>query len=257
MSAQEGVVVMVVEDEPLARRGVCRAVSGVRGIAQIVESASGPDAVEQIVRLQPDLVILDISLPGFDGFEVIRRVGAVMPPVVFLTAYDAYAIRAFEVSAVDYVLKPYALNRLQAAVQRALARRHDQDAIRAFQALALRGGAPRASSSFLRRIVATAGKRGVVIPVDDISWIEADDYCLRVHTPTLSATVRETLDAMTQQLDPAAFVRAHRTALVRLDAVQGLTRSERAMWLILKDGTQVPVARSRMRLVVQALEGRA
>src|SRR5690349_14006071 len=181
-----GVRVLIVDDEPLARRGLRRAVMKVPRVAAVTECANGLEAVAAIAADAPALVVLDVQMPGLDGLEVVRRVGAdAMPPAVFVTAHDAYAVRAFELAAVDYVLKPYTEGRLRAAVERGLDRSTERGAAQTLHRLltALEHRSPAASPSpteslagggFLRRILATAGRRGVVIPVDEILWISAD-----------------------------------------------------------------------------------
>jgi two-component system LytT family response regulator len=229
------------------------------------------EAVAAIAADAPSLVVLDVQMPGLDGLEVVRRVGPdVMPPAVFVTAHDAYAVRAFELAAVDYVLKPYTEGRVRAAVERGLDRLAERGAAetlhRLMSALAdtPTAGAPAGGVStaatltggqFLRRILATAGRRGVVIAVEEILWVSADDYCATIVTAAGRSAVRESLADLERRLDPEQFIRVHRSAIVRLGAVRGVRRDERGGRLELSDGTLVPVSRSRLRAVIAALGG--
>ena len=262
----DGARVLIVDDEPVARLGLRRALAKVPRVASVAECANGLEAVAAIAANAPDLVVLDVQMPGLDGLEVVRRVGAdAMPPAVFVTAHDAYAVRAFELAAVDYVLKPYTEGRVRAAVERGLDRLNERGAARTLHRLleALGTAAPNAEArvaslsggGFLRRILATAGRRGVVIPVDDILWIGADDYCATINTTAGKSVVRESLGELERRLDPDHFIRIHRSAIVRLGAVRGVRRDERGGWLELLDGSVVPVSRSRLRAVVKALGG--
>jgi two-component system LytT family response regulator len=259
--------VLIVDDEPVARRGLRRALAKVSRVGLITECGNGVDAVAAITQNPPELVVLDVQMPGLDGLEVVRRVGPdAMPPAIFVTAYDAYAIRAFELAAVDYVLKPYTEGRVRAAVERGLDRVTERGAARTLHRLLetirtppLRStpnpAAPLTGGGFLRRILATAGRRGVVIPVEEILWISADDYCATLVTAAGRSVVRESLAEVERRLDPEQFVRVHRSAIVRIGAVRGVRRDERAGRLELVDGTTVPISRSRIRAVIASLGG--
>jgi two-component system LytT family response regulator len=261
--------VLIVDDEPVARRGLRRALSKIDRIGAIAECANGVETVAAITADPPQLVVLDVQMPGLDGLEVVRRVGAdAMPPAVFVTAHDAYAVRAFELAAVDYVLKPYTEGRVRAAVERGLDRLAERGAAKTLHRLLAAIGdstaaLPAATAStasltgggFLRRILATAGRRGVVIPVEDILWVSADDYCATIVTAAGRSVVRESLADLERRLDPEQFIRVHRSAIVRVGAVRGVRRDDRGGRLQLVDGTFVPVARSRLRAVIAALGG--
>jgi two-component system, LytTR family, response regulator len=262
----DGARVLIVDDEPLARLGLRRALMKMPRVASITECTNGLEAVAAITAAAPDLVVLDVQMPGLDGLEVVRRVGPdAMPPAVFVTAHDAYAVPAFELAAIDYVLKPYTEGRVRAAVERGLDRLTERGAARTLhRLLAALGTAPpnaepRVASlsggGFLRRILATAGRRGVVIPVDDILWIGADDYCATINTAAGKSVVRESLGELERRLDPEQFVRIHRSAIVRLGAVRGIRRDDRGGRLELLDGSVIPVSRSRLKTVVEALGG--
>jgi two-component system LytT family response regulator len=255
--------ILIVDDEPVARRGARRIVDGYRGASVVGESRSGAEAIRFIQSTPPDVVLLDVQMPGVDGFGVLRAIGADrMPAVVFVTAFDDFAVRAFEHAAVDYVVKPYTDERLLQAIDRAIARRAGdraakvQEQLRAL--LASAGGAPSILDAPphapLNRLLVNVGARSIVVPLEDVTWIRADDYCATVFAGGRSFVLRESLNELERRLDPAAFIRVHRSAIVRVEAVQALERvSTGAMHCVLRDGTRVPVSRSRREAVTSAL----
>ena len=266
--------VLIVDDEPVARRGLRRLVSARPDLRVVGESRNGREAVTAIRTLAPDVVLLDLQMPGLDGVGVVRTVGPdAMPPVVFVTAYDDGAVRAFDVSAVDYVVKPFTDARLYQALDRALARRSERRAADAYHALLAALQAPAApnpspspdvgtpeagaeGAAYLTRVLASAGRRTAVVPVADILWIAADDYCVQLVTLTGRYVLRERLTELERRLDPAVFLRVHRSAIVRLDAIRALDRSRDGhLAAILANGTRVPVGRARQHAVLDALSG--
>ena len=227
--------VLVVDDEPLARVGIARLVSAMPGFELAGSAEDGESAVAAIEALQPDLVLLDLQMPGCDGFEVIRRVGpGRMPPVVFVTAYDEFALEAFAVHAIDYVLKPFEDDRLRAALNHA--RRSDAHALRRLVEH--------------QRIEVRTGARVLLVPVAEIDWIEGASYYSMLHAGKEVHLVRETLQSLEDRLGPALFVRVHRSALVQLDRVRELRAGS---VLVLRDGSTVPVSRARRAAVRAAL----
>ncbi len=227
--------VLVVDDEPLARAGMARLVSAMNGFEVAGTAGNGDAAVAAIQTLAPDLVLLDVQMPGCDGFEVIRRVGPErMPAVVFVTAWDEFALKAFEVHAVDYVLKPFEDARLRAALA---------------HARASKGDALRRLVSHERLEVRT-GSRVKLVPIAEIDWIEGASYYSMLHAGKDVHLVRETLQSLEERLGPARFVRVHRSALVQLDRVAELRNGN---VLVLRDGSQVQVSRARRASVRAAL----
>jgi two-component system LytT family response regulator len=201
-------------------------------------------------------------MPGLDGFGVLRAVGVErMPAVVFVTAYDDFAVRAFEHAAVDYVVKPYTDERLLQALDRAMARREGDRAAKVQEQLRSLLGVrhasadtPESTSAPLTRILVTIGSRSVVVQLHDVSWIRADDYCATVFTSGKSYVLRESLADLERRLDPMEFMRVHRSAIVRVAAVHALDRGGTgALHCVLRDGTRVPVSRTRRDAVVAAL----
>src|SRR3712207_5452405 len=198
---------LVVDDEPLARRGIRVRLERAGGVDVIAECANGAEAVDAIRDRQPDLVFLDVQMPGLDGFDVIQEVGAErMPAVVFVTAYDAHALRAFDVHALDYLLKPIDDERFDTAVERARRRIAEREAGAMGRRLA-------AAMSELRdrRILIKDRGRVVIIDEADVDWVEAEGDYVRIHAAGRGHLLRETMSAMADRLDPTHFARIHRS----------------------------------------------
>jgi two-component system, LytTR family, response regulator len=265
--------VLVVDDEPLARSGVADLVRRDPELAVVRECGDGPAAVDAIRSLAPDIVLLDVQMPGMDGFEVLRTIGAErMPAVVFVTAYDRFALRAFDVNAVDYLLKPFEDERFGAAMERAKrAVRQDEVATLARRLAGLldmtgakgpgdashapRSETPAGGSPMLSRIVVKSSGTVLFVRVEDIDWIEAADYYARLHVGPRSHLVRETMAALEQKLDPGRFFRVHRSAIVNLDRVKQLQPYFRGQHVVvLTDGTRLKLNRAR-RERLEALLG--
>lgn len=246
--------VLVVDDEEPARRTLADLLAAEPDVAVVGECSSTRQAIASIRELAPDAVFLDVRMGGGDGFAVIEEVGVErMPAVVFVTAYDAYAVRAFEVQALDYLLKPFDEERLRAAVARAraaaaLAPEELVDRLRA-----LVGSGRAAPGGYARRLRVPSSGRTTIVEAAELDWIGAEDYYARLHTAAGSYLLRESLRSLEERLDPAEFCRVHRSAIVRLDRVRELRPTFRGDAVaVLKDGTRVQVSRSRRA----ELEGR-
>ena len=212
--------VLVTDDEEPARRRLRRLLEAMPNVEVVGEASSGEEAVERIAALAPDLVLLDIQMPVLDGFDVIAAIGAdEMPPVVFVTAYDEYAVRAFEVRALDYLLKPVAPARLRDAIDRVVRRTAERQPPEPRNAgiAALVAGRP------LRRILVHDDHGGAhLVPVESIALARAERNYV-VLTTTLGAfRIRGTIGALADRLDPASFLRVNRSDVVRLDAINKL-----------------------------------
>lgn len=241
--------VLVVDDEPLARSGVADLLARDPELEVVGQCGDGRTAVEAIRTLKPDLVLLDIQMPEMDGFQVIEEVGAErMPAVIFVTAYDQFALRAFEVHALDYLLKPFDDERFLAAVARSKRAMRNQDVGQLSQQLIgllvtrHSGGA----TPYLTRLVVKNAGKVTFVRVDDIDWIEAADYYVRLHVARKSHLLRETMSTLEGQLDPARFFRVHRSAIVNLDRlveIQPYFHGEHV--LVLQDGSKLKLSRSR------------
>jgi len=231
--------VVIVDDEEPARLALRQDLSSLPGVTIVAECANGFEAVKAIGDLHPDVVMLDVQMPKLDGFEVLELIGAEVP-VVFVTAYDEFALRAFEVHAVDYLLKPVARERLGAALDRARVRRAPARPTPA----ALRASA-RPPGARLERIVIRDGAHVHVVPVDAIDYVEAQDDYVAVRSGGRSLLKDQTLGDLEGQLDPRRFVRVHRSFLVnieRLAKVELYAKDSRIA--ILRDGTKIPVSRA-------------
>jgi len=235
--------VLLVDDEPLARKLLRELLAGIAGIEIAGEAASGPDAVEQIRGLQPDLVFLDVQLPALDGFAVLEKAGPSLPAVIFVTAYDDYAVRAFDADALDYLLKPFDAERLARAVERAHARMASHDSAHILQAvrrLAERSEAPEAP----RRIPVHVGGAVRFVEPATIDWIEADGKMVRLHRGKEQLATRQALGDL-EELTGPGFLRVHRSALVNVAAI-----TEVQPWfhgdyvIVLRSGAKVRTGRA-------------
>jgi two-component system LytT family response regulator len=219
---------LIVDDEPLAREGLRLLLAADREIRVVGECANGREAVEAIHRLRPDLVFLDVQMPELDGFGVIASLQPTeLPQVVFVTAYDRYALRAFEVHALDYLLKPFDDERFHDALARAKRR-----------------VAPRSREHTTRLAVKDLG-RIVFLDVAEIQWIEAADYYVQLHVGGQSYLHRESMQSLEARLDPSQFLRIHRSAIVNVQAVKEIRHERRRdLVVVLTCGATLRVARS-------------
>ena len=237
---------LVVDDEAIARERVITLLEREHDVEVVGECSDGEQAVAAIQDQSPDLVFLDIQMPGCDGFGVISAIGADrMPPVVFVTAYDEYAVRAFEVHALDYLLKPFGRDRFQETLQHArvsVERRRAGDLGRRLLALVndIRPEPPQ-----LERLVVRSGGRVFFIRTGDIDWIEAAGNYVRLHLGTESHLFRETMNGIEIRLDPDRFVRIHRSRIVNTERIQELQPSSKGDYLVLlTTGARVPMGRA-------------
>jgi len=239
-----GLTVLLVDDEPPVRAALRQALVGQRDLTVVGEAGDGLAAIVAIEELRPDLVLLDVQMPGCDGFDVLAQVDAqALPIVVFVTAYEQYALRAFEAHAIDYVLKPFDDARLLAAIARArqwLGRRTIPDPNRLSPMLADVAAGRRRD----RFIVKHAGRLRLV-PAAEVHWIEARGNYVHLHHADGTFLLRETIAALATTLDPARFVRVHRSAIVALPEVverERLPGGDHAMRL--RNGATVPLGRA-------------
>ncbi|RKH12522.1 DNA-binding response regulator [Corallococcus sp. CA053C] len=261
--------VLLVDDEPLARRGLKQALARHPDATVCGECRDGREAVTAIREQRPHLVLLDVQMPELDGFGVLREVGAEqMPAVIFITAFDAFAVRAFDVHAVDYLVKPFDDGRFDEALSRARQRLRAGEAAELGRRLAdllsdapPKPAGPQATapspSAFKDRLLVSVGTRAVLVPVADIEWIEADDYCVTLHVDGKAHVLRETLAALEARLDPECFVRIHRSAIVNVACIREVHRpSPTEQVVVLGSGQRLRVSRSRREHLERRL-GRA
>jgi two-component system, LytTR family, response regulator len=272
---------IVCDDEPDAREGILALLARDPQIAVVGQAGTGHEAAALIEEMRPELVFLDIQMPELDGFGALDQIGAENAPVVvFVTAHDEHALHAFDVRALDYLLKPFSDERFGEALQRAKTQvrqrragelveqfaaiidsnlADDGVADRATAAASLQGSdamarAAAPSSPHADRIMVRTTKQVVFIKADDVDWIEADDYYAKLHVAGKAYLIRETMQSLETRLDPKRFARVHRSAIVNLDRIQGLQPYFRgAHVLTLRDGTRLTLSRSRRAAFERAL----
>lgn len=256
-----GFRVLVVDDEPLAMNMVSALVKRDPDVDSVFECRDATSVPDLVARHQPHIVFLDIQMPGMDGLQLARLIDDTGPVVVFITAFSQYAARAFDVSAVDYVMKPFSDQRLADALERAKRRvRERRLGELANQVASLSAeltgvkDAPREApvAAYAPRLAFKTGDRAIVLKVEEIIWLEAEDYYVLVHSTRGRHLVRMPLASLEEKLDPQVFARVHRAAIVNLREVKELDQRE-GSWLVMSDGARVPVSRSRKRRVEELL----
>jgi two-component system LytT family response regulator len=256
--------ILIADDEPLARDCVRLALRGAPDLELLDDCRDGAEAVQAIRRAHPDVVFLDVQMPGIDGFSVIERVGVEhMPEVVFVTAYDTHAIRAFEVHALDYVLKPFENTRLLAALERARERRRSrQDGELARGLAALLGGRsmgdrrpdPHTDPQFVERFTVRQDDRIQFVSAEEVDWIEAEGNYAVLHAGAAAHRIRLTLQAIERQLDPRRFARIHRSTIVNLGQVREIQPWFGGDYIaILQGGRKLRVSRTRAGPLLQPM----
>lgn len=255
--------VLVVDDEPLAREMVVALLKQDPEVEAVLECGEARQVRELISRQQPHIVLLDIEMPEIRGIQIAEAIDDAGPVVIFVTAYSQYATQAFDVNAVDYVLKPFSDERLSEALNRAKRRVRERrlgELANEVASLSAELNAERSASEasaprYMQRLSIKSGERSIVLKAAEIVWVEAEDYYVLVHSTRGRHLVRVPLATLEEQLDPRLFMRVHRAALVNLDSVQELDTSD-GTWLKLTDGSRVPVSRSRRKRVEDALTPR-
>jgi two-component system LytT family response regulator len=245
---------LIVDDEPLARRRIRSLLAAEADVTVAGECANGDEAVAALRAAPADLVFLDVQMPGRGAFDVIRAVGPErMPAVVFVTAYERYAIEAFEVHAVDYLLKPFGPERFRQAVGRARARLRAHDGRRLLPLLA-EAAAPAPASE---RLEVRSSSRITFVRVDDLDYAEAWGNYVRLHCGSERHLMRETMAGLLARLDPRRFVRIHRSTLVNVDRVKEIHALFHGDWeVVLRDGTRLVMTRTHREQAQRLLAGR-
>jgi two-component system LytT family response regulator len=245
---------LIVDDEPLARKRILMFLQDEPDLKVVGECANGTEAIQQIGQLNPNLVFLDVQMPEIDGFDVLRALPAERwPMVIFVTAYNQYAVEAFEVHALDYLLKPFKLARFRQALQRARQKLKAQDVKgqdEQFREWLLAQG----QAIYPSRLTVKSGEHTTFVEVNDVDYIEAAGNYAILHVGATNHILRETLANLEAKLSPKRFLRVSRSAIVNLDrikAVQPATRGEHVV--LLKDGRELPLTRG-VREVQQRLE---
>lgn len=257
--------VLVVDDEPLARERIVRLLTGRPPVREVIEATDGPSAIEAIRTRKPDLMFLDVQMPGVDGFGVLRAVGLEkLPATVFVTAFDAHALRAFEVHAVDYLLKPYDTDRFWAAFRRATETVAMRSVLGAGRKLAsllsdMDEGRPTVEqvvepARHIERIAVRADGRIFFVRPSEVDWCESAGNYVKLHVGRVVHVIRETLSNLEERLDPSAFIRIHRRLIVNVDRIHELQP-----WfggdqiVILKDGSRLRLSRTFREKVAERL----
>ena len=234
---------LVVDDEDLARRRITALVAGDGRLALIGEASNGADALDQVIELRPDIVFLDIQMPELDGLEVVQALDDdALPAIVFVTAYDRYALDAFEVGAVDYLLKPVTEERFRASVDRVVRRLDGQEAPQRLREVEELFKRPR---EYATRLVARRGGRHYFVRTAELEWLEAEGNYLRLHAGGATHLVRLTMKEAEARLDPAQFVRIHRSTIVAIDRIALIETGDTGEYVVTtRDGTRLPASRS-------------
>jgi two-component system LytT family response regulator len=242
MNAGENLRVIIVDDEPLARGVVREYLAGNAGVEIVAECGNGFDAVKAVAELTPDLMFLDVQMPKLDGFEVLELVGRSVP-VIFTTAYDQYALRAFEVHAVDYLLKPFSEERFAEALSRARIRLAGGDAREADVEALVKDARPKQGP--LERVLIRDGAQVHVLPIERIDYVEAQDDYVCFVADGRSYLKDQTMTTVEGQLDPMRFVRVHRSYLLNIERIARVELyAKDSRVAILRDGTRLPVSRA-------------
>jgi len=273
MSDAPSLSVLVVDDEPYARDRLVELLEPRDEVGEIDRASAGDEAVDALRTDDYHLVFLDVQMPEYTGLEVIETIGpSNMPPTIFVTAYDQYALQAFEYAALDYLLKPFDDDRFEEAYQRGLDMRSYQEAEAVadrFQRLIdasdeeiernadrdQNDGAPSDDSSYLQRITIDLPGKVRVIPVEDVRYVTAEDAYVKIHTAEDAYLLRERMHVLEDRLDPSAFARIHRSTIVRLDLIETVTHRSGGDYSVrLESGRRLDVSRSRREDLLDQLE---
>jgi two-component system, LytTR family, response regulator len=242
---------VVADDEVLARQKLRQLLRDEPEIEIVGECASANETVELVRLTKPALLFLDIRMPGMDGFDVVGAIQSEdvpMPAIVFTTAYDQYALRAFEIHAVDYLLKPFTAERLGAAIQRVRERLAGADTV------ARAGGKSRDGAGFTTRIVFKSRGRILFLPVSEIRWIGAEENYVRLCTERETHLLRETMAHLEERLDPHQFLRVHRSYIVNLQFVKEVrTEHDGESSVMMLDGQRIAMSRSYKSRILESL----
>lgn len=252
--SERALTAVVVDDEPPARARLKRMLGELGGVEVVGEAGSVAEALRLLQQVHADLLLLDVQMPGGDGFTLLPLLDP-RPAVVFTTAYDHYAVQAFEASAADYLLKPFRLERLAAAIERVRElHQRPEERVRQLEALIGQLGTP--APRHLERLTVRLGLRHSILRVEDVLWFGAEEKLVFAATGSGRDYVNFTLDELDQRLDPARFFRIHRSAIVALARVASIRPAFAGTWRLQLDdaaATELPVARARARQLRERL----
>jgi two-component system LytT family response regulator len=253
---------LIVDDEALARRTIRELLSDDPLIEIIGECSNGLEAVSFIREQMPDLLFLDIQMPVMNGFETLSQIEvARIPAIIFVTAFDQYALKAFEVHALDYLLKPFTDQRFREALKQAKSQIEMKEVNRLSQSLLALLGEPAGREavetkrkSFLTRFMIKSGGRVAFIKASDVDWIAADDYYIKLHIGSKSHLLRLSMNELEEKLDPKRFLRIHRSTIINFDRVKELQQNPNGEYVVvLKNGTELKLSRNRRERLEQLL----
>ena len=249
---------LIVDDEPLARERVMRFLRDESDIAIIGECGDGNEAIKIIRQQKPDLVFLDIQMPEKNGFEVIKSIDAKsVPAIIFVTAYDQYALQAFDVHALDYLLKPFNRERLHRAVKRALENIENRNRGNLDDRLTSLIADLKAEKKYLERLVVKSVGRVFFLKTDEIDWIEASGNYLKLHVGRESHLIRETMNGIEAKLNPDKFLRIHRSTVVNIDRIKELHPMFSGDYaVILRNGTELTLSRNYRERFIELFENK-
>ncbi len=251
----KNITVLLVDDEPLARKGMRTMLKGSHDIEIIGESADGPQAVKDIVAKKPDLVFLDVQMPGLDGFGVLEKVGLRrMPLTIFVTAYDKHALHAFQVHAIDYLLKPIDTEHLRVALERARAMRQRFETTEMHEKLEHLIAELRTPRAFPPRFFIKSTGRTTIVKSQDIEWCEAEDDYVALYVRGKKHLYSATIGSLESQLDPATFIRIHRSVIVNIDQIRELKPMFNGdQRMLLKNGKELSLSRTYRKKVLETI----
>ncbi|MGD9630269.1 MAG: LytR/AlgR family response regulator transcription factor [Pyrinomonadaceae bacterium] len=250
---------LIVDDEPLARERIKRFLRDEAEMEIIGECGNGKDAIEAINRESPDLVFLDIQMPEKNGFDVIRSLnGSKLPAIVFVTAYDQYALQAFDVHALDYLLKPFTRERIHRAVSRARESIENRRLGNLDERLTSLIADLKSEKKYLERLVVKSTGRVFFLRTDEIDWIEAAGNYVKLHAGRETHMIRETMNGIEAKLDPDKFLRIHRSTVVHIDRIKELHPMFSGDYaVILRDGTELALSRNYRERFLELFENQA
>ncbi len=246
---------LIVDDEVLARRRVRNLLGSDTDVEIVSECVNGREAIIAMETQNPNLVFLDVQMPQINGFDVLEAVGKEqMPLVIFVTAYDKYAMRAFDVHAVDYLLKPFSISRFREAVQHAKNRLQSESKDEITRRIFALLNELKNKASYLERLTVKTNDCVLLIKVADIDWIEAQDKYVRLHVGRESHLLRESISNLETRLDPKKFLRIHRSHIINIDRIQKLeTWFHNEYKVVLRDGTKLIMSRSQRKRLGEIL----
>lgn len=258
-----GIKVLIVDDEPLARDNIRILLGNDAEIEFIAEARNGSEAAEILRENNTDLMFLDIQMPGMNGFEMLSTLSDIeMPVIIFVTAYDNYALQAFQVHAIDYLLKPYsdesffrALNSAKQYIKYKQTYKIDKQLKELLKEFSGAEPAVKSPSKYIQRIAVSVNNKTILIKTDDVDWIESADYYVKVHSCGKSYLLRESMNKLEEQLDPDKFIRIHRSSIVnmeRIKEIEALFNGESIVTL--SEGTKLRLSKSRKKSLKEKLK---